>query len=89
MRQRQGLALKLYSVVLRAPADECGVKFSTKDFEDAPLKKHRPLIGEFAYQQSSSCCSDFRVSGRVAHPYACFQFFDGPRRPEAARGVVA
>ena len=33
-----------FAKVLRAPADKCGVKFSTEDFEDAPLKIREVLF---------------------------------------------
>ena len=33
-----------FAKVLRAPADRCGVKFSTEDFEDAPLKIREVLF---------------------------------------------
>ena len=33
-----------FAKVLRAPADQCGVKFSTDDFEDAPLKIREVLF---------------------------------------------
>ena len=33
-----------FARVLRAPAEKCGVKFSTKDFEDAPLRIREVLF---------------------------------------------
>ena len=33
-----------FAKVLRRPADECGVKFSTEEFEDAPLKIREVLF---------------------------------------------
>ena len=58
-----------FAKVLRAPADQCGVEFSTEDFEDAPLRIREVLFvdtKDFRLYKTHSSCADAFLILRVS-----------------------